>query len=497
MTRPKSLHRCQACGQVTSRWSGRCPACGEWNTLVEEVVPPPTLGEGSRGLTSLSRPSVCGPSEAPLPLQTISPDGAVAVATGIGELDRVLGGGLVAGSVTVLGGEPGVGKSTLVLQALASAAGQGRTSLLIAAEESGEQVRRRAGRLQAAVDGCYVLATTDLDAVIGAAGQLEPSMLVVDSIQAVSDRACPSQAGSPSQVRECAGRLVRYAKTLGVATVLVGHVTKDGGLAGPRTLEHLVDTVLSFEGDRHHSLRLLSASKHRYGPTGEIGLFEMTEAGLQGLVDPSALLLGDRRRGVPGSIAVPVLEGRRPLIIEIQGLVGPPMSGAPRRVAQGVVGGRLALLLAVLERRCHVAVAASDVFVSTVGGLRVNEPAADLGVALALVSAVTAIAIGEDVVALGEVGLAGEIRQVPSTERRLAEAVRLGFRRAVVPQSCPEGPVALELLRAGTLLEAVRLLLGVVPAARSGPRTGSGGGPELSSGRDVRTLERTPPSLVS
>jgi DNA repair protein RadA/Sms len=432
-----------------------------------------------------------------LPLQTISPDGAVAVATGIGELDRVLGGGLVAGSVTVLGGEPGVGKSTLVLQALASAAGQGRTSLLIAAEESGEQVRRRAGRLQAAVDGCYVLATTDLDAVIGAAGQLEPSMLVVDSIQAVSDRACPSQAGSPSQVRECAGRLVRYAKTLGVATVLVGHVTKDGGLAGPRTLEHLVDTVLSFEGDRHHSLRLLSASKHRYGPTGEIGLFEMTEAGLQGLVDPSALLLGDRRRGVPGSIAVPVLEGRRPLIIEIQGLVGPPMSGAPRRVAQGVVGGRLALLLAVLERRCHVAVAASDVFVSTVGGLRVNEPAADLGVALALVSAVTAIAIGEDVVALGEVGLAGEIRQVPSTERRLAEAVRLGFRRAVVPQSCPEGPVALELLRAGTLLEAVRLLLGVVPAARSGPRTGSGGGPELSSGRDVRTLERTPPSLVS
>lgn len=482
---------------MAARWSGRCQACGEWNTLVEEIVPPIPLGEGSRSLTSLSRPSVCGPSATPLPLQTISPDGAVAVATGIGELDRVLGGGLVAGSVTVLGGEPGVGKSTLVLQALASAAGQGRTSLLIAAEESGEQVRRRAGRLEAAVDGCYVLATTDLDAVISAAGQLEPSILVVDSIQAVSDRACTSQAGSPSQVRECAGRLVRYAKTLGVATVLVGHVTKDGGLAGPRTLEHLVDTVLSFEGDRHHSLRLLSASKHRYGPTGEIGLFEMTEAGLRGLVDPSALLLGDRRRGVPGSIAVPVLEGRRPLIIEIQGLVGPPMSGAPRRVAQGVVGGRLALLLAVLERRCHVAVAASDVFVSTVGGLRVNEPAADLGVALALVSAVTGIAIGEDVVALGEVGLAGEIRQVPATERRLAEAARLGFRRAVVPQSSPEGPVALELLRAGTLLEAVRLLLGLVPAARSGSRTGSGGGPELSGGRDVRTLERTPPSLVS
>ncbi len=438
-----------------------------------------------------------GLSVTPLALGSISADGAVAVATGIGELDRVLGGGLVAGSVTVLGGEPGVGKSTLVLQMLASLAGEGRTSLLIAAEESGEQVRRRAERLGAAVDGCYLLATTDLDAVLGAADQLRPSVLVVDSIQAVSDSACGSQAGSPSQVRECAGRLVRYAKSLGVATLLVGHVTKDGALAGPRTLEHLVDTVLSFDGDRLQSLRLLSASKHRYGPTGELGLFEMTETGLRGLVDPSALLLGDRRRGVPGSIAVPVLEGRRPLVIEVQGLVGPTTSGVPRRVAQGVVGGRLALLLAVLERRCHLALAASDVFVSTVGGLRVSEPAADLGIALALVSAVTGIAIEEEVVACGEVGLAGELRQVQATERRLAEAARLGFRRAVVPQSAPEGPMELELLRAGTLLEAVRLLLGVVPAARSRPRTEIGGGPELSGSRDVRTLVRTPPSLVS
>ena len=328
-------------------------------------------------------------------------------------------------------------------------------------------------------------------------GQLKASTLVVDSIQAVSDPACGSQAGSPGQVRECAGRLVRYAKSQGVATLLVGHVTKDGALAGPRTLEHLVDTVLSFDGDRHQSLRLLSASKHRYGPTGELGLFEMTEVGLRGLADPSALLLGDRRRGVPGSIAVPVIEGRRPLIIEVQGLVGPATSGVPRRVAQGVVGGRLALLLAVLERRCHLALATSDVFVSTVGGLRVSEPAADLGIALALVSAVTSIAIGEEVVACGEVGLAGELRQVQATERRLAEAARLGFRRAVVPQSAPAGPVELELLRAGTLLEAVRLLLGVVPASRSRPRTETGGSSELSDGRDVRTLVRTPPSLVS
>ena len=460
------------------------------------MAPDPS-GAAARRVAGSPRPFASGPDATPSPLHSISADGAVAVATGIGELDRVLGGGLVAGSVTVLGGEPGVGKSTLVLQALASAAAQGRSSLLIAAEESGEQVRRRAERLGAVVDGCYLLATTDLDAVISAAGQLEPSLLVVDSIQAVSDQACGSQAGSPSQVRECAGRLVRYAKSLGVATLLVGHVTKDGGLAGPRTLEHLVDTVLSFDGDRHQSLRLLSASKHRYGPTGELGLFEMTEMGLSGLVDPSALLLGDRRRGVPGSIAVPVLEGRRPLVIEVQGLVGPTTSGVPRRVAQGVVGGRLALLLAVLERRCHLALAASDVFVSTVGGLRVSEPAADLGIALALVSAVTGIAIGEEVVACGEVGLAGELRRVQAIERRLAEAARLGFRRAVVPQSAPEGPIELELLRAGTLLEAVRLLLGVVPAARSGLRTETGGGPELSGGRDVRTLVRTPPSLVS
>jgi len=464
---------------------------------VEQPVTPFAPRAASSLATDPLRSCTSEPCATALPLCSISADSAIAAATGIGELDRVLGGGLVAGSVTVLGGEPGVGKSTLVLQALASLASKGRTSMLIAAEESGEQVRRRAERLGTAVDGCYVLATTDLDAVIFAAGRLEPSVLVVDSIQAVSDSACGSQAGSPSQVRECASRLVRHAKSLGVATLLVGHVTKDGALAGPRTLEHIVDTVLSFDGDRHQALRLLSASKHRYGPTGELGLFEMTETGLRGLVDPSALLLGDRRHGVPGSIAVPVLEGRRPLIIEVQGLVGPQTSAAPRRVAQGVVAGRLALLLAVLERRCHVVLAGSDVFVSTVGGLRVSEPAADLGIALALVSAVTGIPVGREVVACGEVGLAGELRRVQATERRLAEAARLGFRRAVVPQSAPEGPMELELLRAGTLLEAVRLLFGVVPAARSRPRTEIGGGPELSDGRDVRTLVRTPPSLVS
>lgn len=436
------------------------------------------------------------PGEEPVALLSINPDAAEAVPTGVGELDRVLGGGFVAGSVTVLGGEPGVGKSTLVLQALASAAGRGATTLLIAAEESGEQVRRRSERLQAAVDGCYVLATTDLDAVLAGARQVEPTILVVDSIQAVADPATGSQAGSPSQVRECAQRLVRFAKTTGTATVLVGHVTKDGALAGPRTLEHLVDTVLSFDGDRHHALRMLVASKHRYGPTGELGLFEMTEAGLEGLADPSALLLGDRRSGVPGSIAVPVLEGRRPLVVEVQGLVGPASSGTARRVAQGIAGGRLALLLAVLERRCDVSLVSADVFCSTVGGLKVSEPAADLGIALALVSAWAGVAVGDDVVACGEIGLAGELRQVAGTDRRLAEAARLGFRRAVVPRSAPPGPAELEVLRAGTLKEAVRLLLGAEPTTGTSSSC-DGAGPKLSLQHDVRTLDGNPSSLVS
>ena len=496
MTRHKSAHFCQSCGHQSARWSGRCPACGEWNSLIEEPLASARCADAAGRLVPGGRRLPGGPEATPLALDAVSPDRARAVLTGIGELDRVLGGGLVPGSVTVLGGEPGVGKSTLVLQVLASMAKQGRTSLLVAAEESAEQVRRRAGRLGADVDGCYVLATTDLDNVVAAAAQLEPSVLVIDSIQAVADSACGSAAGSPSQVRDCAARLTHLAKTADVATLLVGHVTKDGGLAGPRTLEHLVDTVLSFDGDRHHSLRLLSASKHRYGPTGEIGLFEMTETGLVDLKDPSAMLLGDRRPGLPGSIAVPVLEGRRPLLIEVQGLVGPPSSGSPRTVAQGVLSGRLALLLAVLERRCGLVVSSSDVFVSTVGGLRVNEPAADLAIALALVSAHTGVPVDEDVVAFGEVGLTGELRQVPATGRRLAEATRLGFRRAVVPESSPVGPPALELLRAGTLQEAIRLLLGAVCVERPGART-AGGGPELSGGRDVRTLVRTPPSFVS
>lgn len=426
----------------------------------------------------------------------VDPGAALPLPTGIGELDRVLAGGLVPGSVTVLGGEPGVGKSTLVLQMLAAAATRGAVTLLIAAEESSEQVRRRSERLAATVDNCYVLATSELDAVVAGIRQVEPSIVVVDSIQAVTEPELAAQAGSPSQVRACAQRLVRVAKSSRVATLLVGHVTKDGSLAGPRTLEHLVDTVLSFEGDRHHRLRMLSASKHRYGPTGELGLFEMGESGLVGVADPSSLLLGDRRQGAPGSIAVPVLEGHRALVVELQGLVARSPIGAPRRVAQGVASGRLTMLLAVLGTRCDLDLSSWDVFASAVGGIKVVEPAADLGLALALLSAWSQVAIADDVVALGEVGLSGELRQVVGLERRLKEAHRLGFRRAVVPSSCPDGPADLQLLRAGTISEAARLLLEVGPAI----------GPESSeASRTIRSsetqgtgrLDRKPPSLIS
>ncbi len=399
-------------------------------------------------------------SAVPLLLASIDPDGCEPNPTGLEELDRVLAGGLTAGSVTLIGGEPGIGKSTLVLQALASAsrtAGGART-LLIAAEESAEQVRRRAERLGALVDNCYVVETGELQVALEAAGRLDPDLLVVDSIQTIGDGSIGSQTGSTTQVRECAQALAHYAKATSTATVLVGHVTKDGALAGPRALEHLVDTVLSFEGDRHHALRFLVATKHRYGATGELGLFEMGEGGLTSLDDPSALLLGDRLAGVPGTIAAPIVEGRRPLLVEMQALFTPSHSGSCRRVVQGYPSSRLSLILAVIERSLELPAGAADAFVSIVGGIRVSEPAADLGVALALVSALTGVPVPSDVVAFGEVGLSGEIRQAPSPERRLTEAARLGFRRALVPASTPEPPPEIVTVPVSSLGEAAAAL---------------------------------------
>ncbi len=456
MAKTTTTMRCADCGATVPKWVGRCPGCGAWGSLTETTV-------GPRGVT------------APSPLGAIDVAPVATRSTGLAELDRVLGGGLVAGSVTLLGGEPGIGKSTLVLQALAAMAADGASCLLVSAEESAPQVRLRAARLGPLPEEVLVLAETSLPAVVAAIETTRPAVCVVDSIQAVADPSSPSSPGSMAQVRTCAGVLTALAKRLGCAVILVGHVTKDGVLAGPRALEHVVDTVLAFEGDRHHALRLLRALKHRFGATGEVGLFEMGEAGMTAVADPSGLFLGDRRHGVPGSAVVSTVEGRRSLVVEVQALVGRPGRGRGRMSTQGVDGGRVGLLLAVLDRRAGVALGSCDVFVSAVGGVRLTEPAADLGVALALVSAACGRALPADLVAVGEVGLAGELRQVPDLPRRLTEAARLGFRTALVPAAAPDVD-GLIVVRAATLEDA---LLTVTRAA-SGDRCGR---PSFDGGR--------------
>ena len=401
----------------------------------------------------------------PIPLAEVDGDAASPRPTGIEEMDRVLGGGLVPGSVTLVGGEPGIGKSTLLLQATIEMACLGLRCLVVCAEESAQQVKRRAVRLGPLPDGVWVVAETSLPGVRAAVAEVEPDILIVDSIQTLSDPEVESGPGSVSQVRGCALSLVELSKERGLATVMVGHVTKDGALAGPRVLEHMVDTVLTFEGERHHALRLLRATKHRFGPTGDLGLFEMTDGGLRGVPDPSSLFLGDRRPGSAGSSVFPAMEGQRPLLVEIQALVTGQGLMMPRRSASGLDSGRLALLVAVLDERAGVILSGREVFVSAVGGVRVNEPGADLATALALASAACGDAMPADLVACGEVGLAGELRQVSHTPRRLAEAARLGFRQALVPLSAEIPPGPMEVMRASTLAGAMGLA-GLRPSGR-------------------------------
>jgi DNA repair protein RadA/Sms len=427
MPKPRTVHRCRECGGTSPRWLGRCPECDTWGTLVE-----------TRDRPSAAPGVVVPDAEGPLPIVEVDPLGVVARPTGIGELDRVLGGGLVPGSVTLLGGEPGMGKSTLLLQALGHLAEAGSRCLLVAAEESREQVRLRAERVGALAPGLLLAADTSLARVLAHVDVVAPDVLAIDSIQAVIDTDQPGAAGSITQVRDCAHRLVRVAKERALATLLVGHVTKEGTLAGPRVLEHVVDTVVSFDGDRHHSLRMLHALKHRFGPTHELGLFEMGSAGLTGVPDASALFLADRRPGAPGSVVAPVLEGARPLLVEVQALVAPHDVPMPRRAAQGLDSGRLSMLLAVLEQRAGVHVARSDVFASVAGGVRVSEAGVDLAVALGVAGARRDAAVDPATVVVGELGLGGEVRQVPQAGRRLAEAARLGFTRALAPPSTPD-----------------------------------------------------------
>jgi DNA repair protein RadA/Sms len=447
-TAAKPAYRCAECGQTTARWVGRCPECQAWGTV----------GEVGAAVVRAVR---AGPVTSPArPIAEVDATAAAARPTGVPELDRVLGGGLVPGAVCLLAGEPGVGKSTLLLEVAHQWARPGQRALIVSGEESATQVRLRAGRTAALSPELYLAAETDLAAVLGHVEAVSPTLLVVDSVQTLCHPGVDGGAGSVSQVRECAAALVKVAKERDVATVLVGHVTKDGAIAGPRVLEHLVDVVLSFEGDRHASLRLVRAVKNRFGPADEVGCFELGDSGIVGLPDPSGLFLSDRAEPVPGTCVTISLEGRRPLVAEVQALAVPTTAGYPRRTASGLDSSRLAMLLAVLERRAATVLKDYDVYASTVGGVRLQEPAVDLALALALAGAKTNQPGPGRLVAIGEVGLAGDVRRVAGVGRRLAEAARLGFSRALVPAgsgaAAPPGLTVTEVETLGRALAATR-----------------------------------------
>jgi DNA repair protein RadA/Sms len=394
----------------------------------------------------------------PLPIGNIAHTSAASNSTGISEFDRVLDGGLVPGSVTLVSGEPGIGKSTLLLQIVGAWSG---TALYVSAEESAQQVRLRADRIGVQGDNIFLISAMSIGDIVSAIDKVSPTLVIVDSVQTIADESVESAPGSVTQVRECAFRLVQEAKARNVAIILVGHVTKDGNIAGPRLLEHVVDTVVSFEGDRLHALRMVRAVKHRFGTTNELGLFEMTEQGLVGVPDASNMLLADRQQGVAGSVVVPTIDGQRPLLVEVQALTTKVQTGiTPRRSAQGVEASRLAMLLAVLERRANIPFGSLEVYASVVGGVRLNDPGSDLALCLALASAALDTPVHSDLVALGEVGLGGEIRHVTHLERRIVEAERMGFRHVLIPANskAPDMQRA-KIIRAATIADAIALAL--------------------------------------
>jgi DNA repair protein RadA/Sms len=433
-------HACTECGYAAARWFGRCPGCGAFGTLVEET-PAAAGGGGAREPRPILR------------LVDVEVEEAERIPTGVPELDRVLGGGIVPASLVLVGGEPGVGKSTLLLTALAAVSRGGRRALLVTGEESTAQVKLRAARLGGA-EAVEILAETELEAVCAALERERPVVCVIDSVQTLYSAELGSAPGSVAQVREAAGRLLRVAKEAGVATVLVGHVTKDGAVAGPRALEHLVDCVLQFEGDRYQAHRVLRAVKNRFGSTNELGVFEMTGRGLVGVPDPSEVF-GRTVGGEPGAAVACALEGTRPLLLEIQALVAPTDLAMPRRVATGVDPKRLAMIVAVLTRHARVALGAADVFVNVAGGVRIDEPGADLAVALAVASAARGAPVREAIAAFGEIGLTGRLRPAAQSERRLEECAKLGLAAVVVPAGTPaRGKLRVE--QAETLRQAIR-----------------------------------------
>ncbi len=447
MARTRTVYVCSSCDAQEPKWSGRCGTCGEWNSLHEQLNSAPTA----------LRPLAAEPSITSIgDVEAIS---AAGQSTGMSEVDRVLGGGLIRGSVTLLGGEPGVGKSTLVLQLLANEAESGRTCLYVTGEESPQQVKLRADRLGLTHPKILVAAEVSVPSIVAAIEEINPALCVIDSVQTLEDPEVESGPGSVSQVRAAVNRLVSEAKERSVTMVLVGHVTKDGNLAGPRVLEHAVDTVLSLEGERDQGLRVLRASKHRFGSTSEIGLMTLGEKGLAGVEDASGIFLGDRLPLTPGSVVSATTEGHRPLALEVQALVVPTVLPQPKRSAKGFDPGRLGLLLAVMEQRCNVRMTKFDVYVNIAGGIKVTEPGIDLALCLALASALTGWPVPEGWFACGEVGLGGEIRGVSRLEQRLGEATRLGFDSAVIPRSGPSEYPGMEIHRVSSLSEALEELM--------------------------------------
>jgi DNA repair protein RadA/Sms len=454
MARSATVFACTSCGHESPKWHGRCPGCGEWNTIAEEKRASAPAGRSAPARSA-------GRALTPVSLGQVQAPKVERLCTGIGEFDRVLGGGVVPGSLVLIGGAPGIGKSTLTTAALANLAAAGRKVLYISGEESAAQVKLRAERLGPHALEVPIVADTDLDAVLATLEAERPEVCVVDSVQVLYDPALTGAPGSVSQVREVAGRLMRVAKSRGIATLLVGHVTKEGSLAGPRVLEHLVDCVLSFEGERERTYRTLRALKNRFGSTNEVGVFEMHEEGLVEVEDASARFVTEATRA-PGSVVLCAMEGSRPLLVEVQALVAPSELVPPRRVANGVDRNRLALVLAVLARHGGFSLGSADVFVSVAGGVRVDEPGADLAIALALASASKGISIGADkpLAAFGELGLTGELRHVAHADRRVAEARKFGLERIIHPGE-----------RAGTLRQALALLNGSIEES-----TAAGGG---------------------
>ncbi|MFL6139878.1 MAG: DNA repair protein RadA [Frankiaceae bacterium] len=446
-SRERPAYRCSECGMQMAKWVGRCPECQAWGSVDEA---------GPRPLRTVSAGPVSAPAR---PIGEVDVEAARARPTGLGEFDRVLGGGLVPGAVVLLAGEPGVGKSTLLLEVAARWAGPGGTSLVVTGEESAAQVRLRAERVGAVASRLFLAAETDLAAVLGHLDAVRPSLLVVDSVQTIASTQVDGAPGGVTQVREVAAALSKVAKERGITTILVGHVTKDGGIAGPRVLEHLVDVVLHFEGDRQAALRMVRAVKNRYGAADEVGCFELADAGIVELPDPSGLFLSRHGTPVPGTCVTVAVDGRRPLVSEVQALVAATPAPTPRRAVSGLDSARVAMVIAVLARRARLPLLDREVYAATVGGVRLVEPAADLALALAVASAVADAPLPAGLVAIGEVGLAAEVRPVTGLGRRLAEAARLGFTRAVVPLGCgAAAPAGMQVVEAADLHGALALV---------------------------------------